>query len=134
MPASVATARRPTLAPDIPMTVTFYSDRKGFAFAARHDTGASCYISPMLAEQAGLTRNHAGCILVGTVTTNTDDHGGSAAPGCPWRVMSWSAGTLAGEPAASPPAIGELRTELVTALEEIERSTQRLRGALARLG
>jgi hypothetical protein len=62
---------RPVLVPDVEMTVTFYSERKHFAFAARHDTGASCYISPMLAEQVGLDRDDAGRVLVGTLATNT---------------------------------------------------------------
>ena len=58
------------LHPDVAMTVTFFSDHKGFGFAARNDTGASCYISPMLAEQAGLDRSSAGRQLSGTLAVS----------------------------------------------------------------
>jgi hypothetical protein len=115
-----------TLVPDVAMTVTFYSDHKHFAFAARHDTGASCYISPMLAEQAGLGRASAGRVLVGTLSANTDDHGGNATATTPWRVMSW----------AGPqplPVQGAARDELEDMRHLIDQLKARIETALGRI-
>ena len=128
-------ADRPVLVPDVAMAVTFYSERKGFAFAARHDNGASCYISPMLAEQIHLGRDDAGRQLAGTVAVNTDDHGAVATPGTPWRVMSWSPAMLRGTvAAASPPGLEVLRADLEDALGLARQTVERLQASLARLG
>lgn len=113
---------------DVPMTVTFVSETKHYGFAARNDTGASCYISPMLAEQVGLDRNSAGRVLTGTLATNTDDHGGQATSTTPWRVMSWSRSVH------SQPVQGRgVIAELTDALRQIEQLRDQLATTLARL-
>lgn len=114
------------MAPDVDMTVTFFSEHKGFAFAARNDTGASAYISPMLAEQVGLDRASAGRQLTGTLAPNTDDHGATATQTTPWRVMAWS-----GE--RSQPVLGVTRGELEEFLAQVEMLRSRLTSALARI-
>lgn len=108
------------------VTITFYSDHKHFAFAARNDTGASCYISPMLAEQAGLDRSSAGRQLIATLSPNTDDHGGTPTATTPWRVMAWGGVHL-------PPVQGASREDLEDVLRHIDQLKARIETALSRI-
>jgi hypothetical protein len=115
----------PTLLHAVPMTVTFVSETKRFAFCARHDTGESVYVSPMLAELAGLDRKSAGRVLTATIAANIDDMGASSST--PWRVMSWTQGADGVTPASSQAGSERLRADLEAALDLI-------RSALSRLG
>jgi hypothetical protein len=100
----------PTLIPNVEMTITFISDAKKFAFAARHDNGESVYISPLLAEQTGLDRKSAGRVMTATISANVDEFVGGATSTTPWRVMSWT--RQASIPVMVDGAIDDLRTEL----------------------
>jgi hypothetical protein len=118
------------LIPNIAMTVTFVSEGKRFAFAARHDTGESVYVSPMLAEQAGLDRKSAGRVLAATISANVDDMGASSTT--PWRVMSWERhGTPA--PHLVDGEIVTLRNELEDALVTLDKLRAQLVEAIAKL-
>jgi hypothetical protein len=125
---ALMTEPAPTLLHAVAMTVTFVSETKRFAFCARHDTGESVYVSPMLAELAGLDRKSAGRVLTATIAANIDDMGASSST--PWRVMSWAqdadavgmkpAAQLAGSEQAS------LRADLEAALDLIRSALSRL--------
>lgn len=129
---------RPTaqpLLPDIAMTVTFVSEAKKFAFAARHDTGESVYISPMLAELAGLDRKSAGRVLVATIASNVDDIG--AASSTPWRVMSWGRQDDVARGETAPHLVdGEIsaiRRDLEDALATLDKLRVQIEQAIAKL-
>lgn len=122
----------PTLTPNVAMTVTFVSDQKKFAFCARHDTGESVYVSPLLAEQAGLDRKSAGRELLATISANTDEFAGSASSTTPWRVMSWAQSPTS-IPVMVDGEICDLRAELEGTLALFEQGCDRLRQALKRL-
>lgn len=135
MLAAMTTAEpTPTLLHAVAMTVTFVSETKRFAFCARHDTGESVYVSPMLAELAGLDRKSAGRVLHATIATNIDDMGASSST--PWRVMSWGRHVDVahddGEGGGGPPTLADgdtveaLRADLETALDLIRRALSRL--------
>jgi hypothetical protein len=111
------------LSPHIAMTVTFVSEAKRFAFAARHDNGESVYISPMLADLAGLDRKAAGRVLVATISANTDEMGSASTT--PWRVLSW-------EPRAdaAPHLVDGEVVALRNDLEEMRRTLDQLRDQL----
>lgn len=117
-------AHEPLIA-SVPMTVTFVSETKKFAFLARHDTGESVYVSPMLAEQAGLDRKSAGRVLVATIAANVDDVGANSST--PWRVMSWETS------ARDAPRLVENEVDILRAdLEEARRAIDQLRLAIDR--
>jgi len=118
------------LTPHCAMTVTFVSENKKFAFAARHDTGESVYISPMLAELAGLDRKSAGRVLVATISPNTDDVG--SASNTPWRVLSWEPRTDVA-PHLVDGEIVTLRNDLEEALACIEILRDHINRAIKRL-
>jgi hypothetical protein len=120
----------PPLLPSIPMTVTFVSEAKKFAFAARHDTGESVYISPMLAELAGLDRKSAGRVLVATISANVDDIGSTTTT--PWRVMSWEA-RVEVAPHLVDGEIADLRADLESALDTIDKLRTCIEHALRKL-
>ena len=94
--------------------------------SGRNDTGASCYISPMLAEQAGLDRSSAGRELIATLSPNTDDHGGTPTATTPWRVMAWGGVHL-------PPVQGASRADLEDVLRHIDQLKSRVELALSRI-
>jgi hypothetical protein len=125
----------PPLLPAIAMTVTFVSEAKKFAFAARHDTGESVYVSPMLAEQAGLDRRSAGRVLVATIAANVDDVG--ATTSTPWRAMSWERceGIARGDaaPHLVDGEVATLRNELNDALVTIDKLRACIAQAIAKL-
>lgn len=108
----------PPLISNIAMTVTFVSEAKKFAFCARHDTGESVYVSPMLAELAALDRKSAGRVLVATIAANVDDIGSTTTT--PWRVMSWES-RQAAAPHLVDGEVAALRTDLEHALETLDK-------------
>lgn len=118
------------LTPHCAMTVTFVSDVKKFAFCARHDTGESVYVSPLLAELAGLDRKSAGRVLVATVSANTDDVGSSSTT--PWRVLSWEPRTdvaphlVDGEITTLRNDLEEMKLLAEQLCDRIDRAIQRL--------
>lgn len=120
----------PPLLPSIAMTVTFVSEAKKFAFAARHDTGESVYVSPMLAEQAGLDRKSAGRVLVATIAANSDDVGATTTT--PWRVMSWEPRGDAA-PHLVDGEIATLRNELNDALVLVDKLRSQIEQAISKL-
>jgi hypothetical protein len=120
----------PPLIPTVAMTITFVSEAKKFAFAARHDTGESVYISPMLAELAGLDRKSAGRVLVATISANVDDIGATSST--PWRVMSWEPRGDAA-PHLVDGEIVTLRNELQDALVTVDKLRSQIEQALSKL-
>jgi hypothetical protein len=121
---------RPPLIPAVAMTVTFVSEAKKFAFCARHDTGESVYVSPMLAEQAGLDRKSAGRVLAATISANVDDIGATSTT--PWRVMSWEPRQDAA-PQLVDGEVSALRADLEHALATLDTLRACLEHALRKL-
>jgi hypothetical protein len=126
----IDTPTNPPLIPNIAMTVTFVSEPKKFAFAARHDTGESVYISPMLAELTGLDRKSAGRVLVGTIAANTDEMGSQSTT--PWRVMSWEPRTDAA-PHLVDGEISAMRHDLEDMLATVDKLRDQIEQAITRL-
>lgn len=124
------TNANPSLLPAIAMTVTFVSEVKKYAFCARHDTGESVYVSPMLAEQAGLDRKSAGRVLVATIAANVDDIGSTTST--PWRVMSWEPRGDAA-PHLVDGEIATLRNELNDALAILDKLRACIEQAISKL-